>query len=70
MAKYELQKSVEARRLNPRTMRAISPETVTIPYGGIVENITEDRNKRKFFYLGEPYECDDYEFESALRELK
>ena len=51
-------------------MRALGTDPVTIPYGAIVENITEDRDKRKFFYLGEPYECYEYELKSALRELK
>jgi len=70
MAKYELQKSVEALKLNKRTMRAMGREPFIIPYGSIIENLTEDRDRRKFFYLGDPYECYDWELENALKELK
>jgi hypothetical protein len=70
MAKFELQKTIEATPLNKRTLRAIGTNRVTIPYGSIVENIIEDRDRRKFFYLGDPYECFEYELKSALRELK
>jgi len=70
MAKFELLKSIEAQPLNKRTLRAIGTEMVTIPYGAIVENIIEDRDRRKFFYLGDPFECFDYELKAALRELK
>ena len=69
MAKFELTKTIEATRLNKRTMRPLSPEKFTIPYGAILENITEDRDRRKFFYLGEPYECFDWELSSGLRAL-
>jgi hypothetical protein len=70
MAKFELLKSIEAKKLNRRTLRAIGTESFTIPYGAIVENITEDRDRRKFFYLGDPYECFEFEMREALRELK
>jgi hypothetical protein len=70
MAKFELLKTIEATKLNKRTLRALGGDKATIPYGAILENITEDRDRRKFFYLGEPFECYDWELEEALRELK
>ena len=70
MAKFELKKSIEAVKLNRRTMRAMGRERHTVPYGSIIENLTEDRDRRKFFYLGDPYECYDWELEDALREIK
>ena len=70
MAKFELLKTIEATKLNKRTLRALGQQRETIPYGAIVENIIEDRDRRKLFYLGEPYECFVWELKSALRELK
>jgi hypothetical protein len=70
MAKFELTKTIEAVRLNKRTLRPLGPEMFTLPYGGILENMTEDRDRRKFFYLGEPYECPESVIASAIRELK
>ena len=68
--KYELSKTIEAVKLNPRTMRPLSPEKSTIPFGGIIEKITEDRDKLKFFHDGNPYECPESDLRPALRELK
>ena len=70
MPKFELTKTIEATKLNPRTMRPLGPQMFTLPYGGLLENMTEDRDRRKFFYLGEPYECPESVIASALRELK
>ena len=70
MARFELKKSIEAVKLNKRTMRAMGRERYPVPWGSIIENLTEDRDRRKFFYLGDPYECYDWELEDALREIK
>jgi hypothetical protein len=70
MAKFELTKTIEAIKLNKRTLRPLGPQRFTIPYGAILENMSLDRDKQKFFYLGEPYECSDTEISSAIRELK
>jgi hypothetical protein len=69
MAKFELTKSLEAIRLNKRTLRPLGPEKFTIPYGAILENLTLDRDTQKFYYLGEPYEIPYTEIKTALREL-
>lgn len=70
MAKFQLLKTVEATKLNKRTLRALGAPPETIPYGAIVENLTEDRDFRKFFYLGEPYQCYDWVVKDAFKELK
>lgn len=57
MASVELTKSIEARKLNKRTMRPVSTDWVTLPFGAILEDLTEDRDDVKFYYLGEPYMC-------------
>jgi hypothetical protein len=69
MGKCELTKTIEAVRLNKRTMRPVGPERFTIPYGAVLDNVTKDRDQRRFFYLGEPYECPEVEIDTALREL-
>ena len=70
MVKAELIKSIEARKLNKRTMRAVSPEPVTIPFGGILDKISQDDYVMTFFYLGEPYESDLLRVKGALKPLE
>ncbi len=70
VAKFELTKSVEAIKLNKRTLRPLGPEKFTVPYGAVLENLSLDRDVQQFFYLGEPYECAHSEIKTALRELK
>lgn len=57
MSKFELTRTIEARKLNPRTGIPTTDPPVTIPFGAIIEDIVEDRDDRKFRYLGEPYLC-------------
>ena len=66
MAKCELTKTIEAIKLNKRTMRPLGELPVTIPYGAVIEDVTQDRDSRRFFYLGEPYECPESVIASAL----
>jgi hypothetical protein len=69
MAKLELTKSIEAVKLNKRTMRPLGPQKFTIPFGAILENMVEDRDMRQFFYLGEPYEASEMDLRDAYREI-
>ena len=69
MAKFELTKSIEAIKLNKRTLRPLGPEKFTIPYGAVLENLTLDRDIQQFFYLGEPYEVPHSDIKTALNEL-
>ena len=68
MAKFELTKSIEAVKLNPRTLRPLSSVKHTIPYGAL-EKLTLDRDMQQFHYLGEPFECPEEDIKSALHEL-
>jgi hypothetical protein len=57
MPKYQLTKTIEARKLNKRTRVPTSEPSATIPFGGIIDDLTEERDLIKFSYLGEPYQC-------------
>ncbi len=57
MIKLELNKSIEARKLNKRTGFPTADPEAVIPYGAIVENVEAHRNFERFTYLGELYQC-------------
>ena len=57
MIKLELNKSIEARKLNKRTGAPTTDPEAVIPYGAIVENVEADRDLERFTYLGELYQC-------------
>ena len=69
MAKFELTKSIEARKLNKRTMIPAGSQTHTIPFGAIIENRQLDRDDEKFTYLGEPYIVSHDELDAAAKPL-
>jgi hypothetical protein len=69
MAKFELTKTIEAVKLNKRTMRVLSDDRYTIPYGSVLNDVTKEGDNRRFFYLGEPYECPEMVIGSALKEI-
>jgi len=56
MSKFEVTKTIEAVPVNPRTGAPIPGSSVTIPYGGIIENLSADGDVIRFSYLGEPYQ--------------
>jgi hypothetical protein len=66
MPKFTLTKTIEASKLNPRTLRPLTPIKSTIPYGAILEKLSRDRDMQQFYYLGEPYECHYSDIETAL----
>lgn len=66
MPKYELIKLIEAQKLNPRTGIPTTDPLLTIPFGGIIEDITPDRDMDKFVYLGQRYQCAHDILESAI----
>lgn len=68
MAKFELIKSIEARKLNPRNRQPIGLP-LTIPYGAIVDKIVRERDMVEFDYLGEPHHAPAKDVDSALRKL-
>lgn len=65
--KAEVLKTMEARKLNKRTMRPISSTTVVIPYGAIVSQLKEEDRRLQFTYLGEPYDTELSRLNGALR---
>lgn len=69
MEKYELTKTIEARKLNKRTLRPVA-EYATIPFGAILENVTEEHDQQRFYYLGEPYEFPLADLKGALHKLE
>ncbi|HWR51767.1 MAG TPA: hypothetical protein VN428_11705 [Bryobacteraceae bacterium] len=56
-SKFELTKSVEARKLNPRTGIATTDLPVLVPFGAIIADIKQDRDDAKFYYLGQYLQC-------------
>ena len=69
MAKAELTKTIEARRLNKRTMRPLTNDSHPIPYGAILDQVKEHHDCVHFFYLGEPYEARADTFNLAVKRL-
>jgi hypothetical protein len=65
MPKFELIQPIEARQLNPRTGIQTSDPPVTIPFGAIIEDVIEDRDARRFSYLGQPYRCEEEDLRRA-----
>lgn len=57
MAKAELIKSMEARKLNNRTRFTLAEAPVTLNYGAILDEIVENGEMVEFMYLGQAYSC-------------
>jgi len=66
MAKFELTKSIEARKLNPRTMVPLN-DYHTIPFGAIIENLVDKDDVEQFSYLGEYYQYPREDLKAASR---
>jgi alanine-glyoxylate transaminase / serine-glyoxylate transaminase / serine-pyruvate transaminase len=65
-SKFQLTKTIEAVKLNQRTLRPLTPQKTTVPYGAILEKLTVDRDMQQFYYLGEPYEVLHADVATAL----
>ena len=68
MAKFELTKSIEARKLNPRTKVPLN-DYHTIPFGAIIENLLDRDGVEQFSYLGEYYQYPREDLKAASREI-
>jgi alanine-glyoxylate transaminase / serine-glyoxylate transaminase / serine-pyruvate transaminase len=68
-SKFQLTKTIEAVKLHHRTLRPLTPQKITIPYGAILEKLNLDRDMQQFHYLGEPYECPRTDVATALHPL-
>ncbi|MCS7024253.1 MAG: hypothetical protein NZV14_05595 [Bryobacteraceae bacterium] len=69
MSKYELSKSVEARKLNPRTGQPTNDPPATIPYGAILDKVEFDGDFVRFVYLMERYQAQAEHVKGALTAL-
>jgi hypothetical protein len=67
MARYELTKTIEARKLNARSGLPLTEPPVSIPYTGIVEKVEESWDVVKFTYLGAHYQVATSTFQEAAR---
>ncbi len=66
MPKFELKKTIDATKLNPRTKIPVTGPPVTISFGAIIEDVEQDRDYAKFTNLGQPYRCSWDIFSAAL----
>lgn len=69
MAKFEVTKTVEARKLHPKSGIPLSEPAEVLPFGAILENMREERELYKFSYLGKPYQCEQKILKPAIRPL-
>jgi hypothetical protein len=69
LMKLTLTATIEARKLNKRTLAALNTFPVTIPYGSTLENIKDLGKVTQFSYLGEPYDCETDRLAAASRPL-
>jgi hypothetical protein len=68
MAKFELTKSIEARKLNPRTMVPLN-DWQTIPFGAIIDNLVDKGDLEDFSYLGEFYQYSKEDLKASSRPI-
>ena len=69
MAKYELTKSIEARKVNKRTGAPTGEPWITIPFGAILENLSDEREMAEFWYLGERYQSHAIDLQGATKKM-
>src|SRR5690242_8157488 len=65
MARYELNKTIEAAKLKPSG--APLGEEGAIPFGAIIEDLQEDGSWSRFAYLGQLYRCKPDVLHGALK---
>jgi len=66
MAKFELTKSIEARKLNPRTKVPLN-EYQTIPFGAIIDELVDAGDAQQFAYLREYFQYPKDDLKAAMR---
>jgi len=70
MDKFALTKTIEARKLNPRTRVPTGEASVTIPFGAVIQDLVEDRDVIKFNYLGQPHQCPGAVLSEAIERVE
>jgi hypothetical protein len=68
VARYELTKSVEARKMNKRSGLPLPEPPTIIPYGSVIDDLKRDRGAVRFIFLFELYEVAESVLDSAIRE--
>jgi hypothetical protein len=66
MNRFELTKSIEARKVSPRT-KIPTNEFHTIPFGAIIDDVVENGEVNQFKYLGEYYQYPRADLKHASR---
>lgn len=65
-----LTKMIEATKLHPRTGLSLGVPPVTVPFGALIEPVGSDRDRERFTYLSDLYECKRDLFLSATGGVK
>lgn len=66
LSKFSLNKTIEARKLNPKTGVPLPGPETPIPYGAIIEDPHRDRDMWRFTHSHELYRCANDVLTSAL----
>jgi hypothetical protein len=66
VSKLTLKKTIEAKKLNPKTGVRLPGTETTIPFGSVIENLERDRDSARFLYLMELYGCPYQVVDEAL----
>jgi hypothetical protein len=69
MSRFEVLKSIEAKKLHPRSGLPLKEPPVTVPYSAIIDNLEEDRDLIKFKWLGQIYQCEESVLRPAIKAL-
>jgi len=69
MAKLTLTKTIEARKLNPRTRVPTADPPVTIPYGAIITEAEQVGDMDNFTYLGAWHQCAHGVLQAAIEQV-
>lgn len=69
MDRYELTKSIEAKKLSKRTGFRLSEPPTQLSYGSVLTDLVKTRDGYKFTCLLEPYEAEAWVLEPAIRKI-
>ena len=67
--KLTMTATIEAHKLNKRTLARVNTFPVTIPYGSTLDDVKEMGEVTQFSYLGELYDCATDRLTAASRPL-
>jgi hypothetical protein len=67
VSRYELTKSIEAKKLNKRSGLPLPEPPVIIPFGSVIDDLKRDRGAVRFTFLFELFEISETVLDSAIR---